>query len=127
MSFCFFSAGSPNDTVAAKTFSTRQVAFFVTERPIPELLLRLPLLCAGDIEMNPGPVSMPTTTNCLRLMQWNASGISGKMTELPTFLHGNNVSIAAIQETRLTNKTKELKRQDGQLCDLTATRTKAAS
>ena len=35
--------------------------------------------------------------------------ISGKITELLTFLHGNNVNIAAIQETKLTNKTKPLK------------------
>ena len=39
-------------------------------------------------------------------MQWNANGISGKMTELLTFLHSNNVNISAIQETKLTNKTK---------------------
>ena len=39
-------------------------------------------------------------------MQWNANGISGKITELLTFLHSNNVSIVAIQETKLTNKTK---------------------
>ena len=76
---------------------------------MPELLLRLLLQCAGDIEMNPGPFSTPTPTNCLRLMQLNANGISGKITELLTFLHSNNVNIAAIQETKLTNKTKPLK------------------
>ena len=59
--------------------------------------------------MNPGQVSTPTPINCLRLMQWNANGISGKITELLTFLHSNNVNIAAIKETRLTNKTKTLK------------------
>ena len=32
-----------------------------------------------------------------------------KITELLTFLHSNNVNIAAIQETKLTNKTKPLK------------------
>ena len=73
---------------------------------MPALLLRLLIQCAGDIEMNPGPVSTPTPTNCLRLMQWNANGISGKITELLTFLHSNNVNISAIQETKLTNKTK---------------------
>ena len=76
---------------------------------MPALLLRLLLQCADDIEMNPGPVSTPTPTNCLRLMQWNANGISGRITELLTFLHSNNVNIAAIQETKLTNKTKPLK------------------
>ena len=73
---------------------------------MPALLFRLLLQCAGDIEMNPGPVSTPTPTNCLRLIQWNANGISGKITELLTFLLSKNVNIAAIQETKLTNKTK---------------------
>ena len=73
------------------------------------LLLRLLLQCAGDIEMNPGPDSTPTPTNCLRLMQWNTNGISGKITELLTFLHSNNVNIVAIQETKLTYKTKPKK------------------
>ena len=76
---------------------------------MPALLLRLLLQCAGDIEMNPGPVSTQTATNYLRLMQWNANGISRKITDLLTFLHNNNVNIAAIQETMLTNKSKPLK------------------
>ena len=59
--------------------------------------------------MNPGSDSTPTPTNCLRLMQWNAYGIGGKITELLTFLHSNNVNIAAIQESKLTNETKPLK------------------
>ena len=78
----------------------------VAQRSMPALLLRLLLQCAGDIDMNPGPVSTPTPTNCLRLMQWNANGISGKITELLTFLYSNN---ATIQETKLTNKTKPLR------------------
>ena len=41
-------------------------------------------------------------------MQWNANRISGKITELLTFLHSNNVNIAAIQETKLTIKIKPL-------------------
>ena len=75
---------------------------------MPALLLRLLLQCAGDVEMNPGPASTLTPTNCLRLMQWDANGISGKITELLTFLHSNNVNIASIQETKLTNKSKPL-------------------
>ena len=73
------------------------------------LLLQLLLQCAGDVEMNPGPDSTPTPTNCLRLIQWSANGISGKITELLTFLHSKNVNIVAIQEIQLTNKTKLLK------------------
>ena len=84
-------------------------SLLVAERTMPALLLRLLLQCAGDIEMNLGPVSTPTPTNCLCLMQWNANGISGNITELLTFLHINNVNIAAIQETKLTNKSKPLK------------------
>ena len=68
---------------------------------MPALLLRLLLQCAGDIKMNHGPVSTPTPTYCLRLMQWNANRISGNITELLTFIHSNN---ATIQETKLTNK-----------------------
>ena len=59
--------------------------------------------------MNPRPVSTPTPINCLRLMQWTANRIRGKITELLTFLHIKNVNIAVIQETKLTNKTKPLK------------------
>ena len=83
-------------------------SLLVAERPMPALLHRLLLQCAGDIKMNPGPVLTPTPINCLRLMQWNAK-ISCKITQLLTFLHSNNVNIAAIQETKLTNKTKPLK------------------
>ena len=104
-------AGSTSDTVDSlmfRTFSARQIAFLVAKRPKPALLLRHLLQCAGDIEMNPGPVTAQTPTNCLRLMQWKANGISGKITELQAFLDCNNVNIAAIQETKLTNKTKPL-------------------
>ena len=80
---------------------------FVTDRPMPARLLRHLFQCAGDIEMDPGPVSKPT--NCLRLMQWNANGISGETSELLTFLLSNNVNVAAIQETNVINKTKPLK------------------
>ena len=76
---------------------------------MPALLLRLLLQCAGDIKMNPGPVLTTTPTYCLRLMQWNANGISGKITELLTFLHSNNVNIAAILETKQTYENKLLK------------------
>ena len=76
---------------------------------MPALLLRILLQCASDIEMNPEPVSTPTLTNCLLLMQWNANRISEKITELLTFLHSNNVNITAIQETKLTNKTMPFK------------------
>ena len=57
--------------------------------------------------------STTTPTKCLRLMQWNASKNSDKITELLTFLHSNNVNIAAIQETKMTNKTKPLKMPGG--------------
>ena len=35
--------------------------------------------------------------------------MSGKITELLTFLHSNNVNIAAIQENKLTNEIKPMK------------------
>ena len=67
---------------------------------MPALLLRRLLQCAGDVKMNPGPFSTPTPDNCLRLMQWNACGISGKITELLTLLHANNINIVTIQEIK---------------------------
>ena len=76
---------------------------------MPALLLGLLLQCAGNIKMNPGPDSTPKPTNCLQLKEWNANGISGNITELLTLLHSNNVNIAAIQETKLTNNTEPLK------------------
>ena len=48
-------------------------SLFEAERSMPALLLLLLLQCAGDIEMNPGSVSIPTSTNILRLMQKNAN------------------------------------------------------
>ena len=93
----------------ASELSPLDKSLLVAERPMPALLLRLLLQRAGDIEMNPGPVSTPTPTNCLRLIQWNANGISGKINELLTFLHSNSVNFAAIQETKLTNKTNSPK------------------
>ena len=73
------------------------------------LLHRILLQFAGDIEMTPGPDSTPTSSNYLRLTQWNANGFSGEITELQTFLYSNNVNNAAIHETNLTNKSKPLK------------------
>ena len=93
---------------------------------MPALLLRLLLQCAGDIEMNHGPVSTPTPTNCVRLMQWNANGISGKITEMLTFLDSNNVNIATIQETKLTNKSKPLKTPEWAAVRLDRHKNKAA-
>ena len=58
--------------------------------------------------MKPGQFSTLTPTNCLRLMQWSANGISGKTTDLLTFLHSNNVNIHAIHETKQTYETKLL-------------------
>ena len=75
---------------------------------MPALLLRVQLQYACDIKVNPGPHSTPTPTNCLRLVQWCANGISGKITELLTFLHSDDLNIAAIQQTNLTSKTKPL-------------------
>ena len=109
---CQFAAGSPTDSVDSQSFrtlSTRPISVLVAERSTLTLLFRLLLQCTGDIEMNPGPDSTPTPTSCLRLMQWNANGISCKITELLTFLQNNNVNMAVIQKTKLSNWTKPLK------------------
>ena len=98
---CLFETGSPTDTVdrhSYRTFFARQFVILVVELPLPALLLRLPYQCARYVETNPAPVSTPTHISCLRLSQWNANGISGKITELLTFLCSNNVNISAIKK-----------------------------
>ena len=59
----------PTLSIAKTSELTLQVKSpLMAERPMPALLLRLLLQCAGDIEMNPEPVSTPTPTNCPHLM-----------------------------------------------------------
>ena len=73
---CLLAAGTPTDTVDIqnlRTFAPRQIYILLAERPMPALLLRRLLQCAGDVEMNHGPVSTPTPNNCLWLMQWNSN------------------------------------------------------
>jgi hypothetical protein len=41
------------------------------------------------------------------LLQLNCQGIKGKATELAVFLHKGNVKIAALQETKLTDRSKD--------------------
>ena len=61
--------------------------------------------------MNPGPDTTPTSTNCQRMMQWNANEISGKNHRTTDYWRNpqQNVNIAAIQEAKLINKTKPLR------------------
>ena len=40
------------------------------------------------------------------ILQWNANGIGNKQTELSIFLEAHNVKVAAIQESKLTGKSK---------------------
>ena len=96
---------------------------------MPALLLRLLLKCAGDIEMNPRPVSTQTPTNCLRLRQWNKNWISCENIELLTFLHNNNVNNATLLSKKQSWPTRlsRWKRKDWQMFDLTATKTKASA
>ncbi|MEL7306976.1 MAG: reverse transcriptase domain-containing protein [Pseudomonadota bacterium] len=42
----------------------------------------------------------------LRVLQWNADGLTGKKAELEDFLRRWDVDVAVIQETKLGNKTK---------------------
>ena len=90
------------------TFSTRNIAFgdgtidAGTAAPTSASVFR-------RYRNEPWTCLDTTPTNCQRLMKWHANGISGKITELMTCLHSNNFNIAAIQETKLTNKTKPLK------------------
>ena len=56
----------------------------------------------------PQPAPSPPTnfTGNLNILQYNINGISGKLDELLHFMEKDNIKIAAIQETKLTDKSK---------------------
>ena len=57
----------------------------------------------------PPPPTHPTQQQaCLQLLQFNCNGISGKKEEITAYLQMHQISIAAIQETKLTSKSKTL-------------------
>ena len=57
---------------------------------------------------SPQPAPSPPTnfTGNLNILQYNINGISGKLDELLHFMEKDNIKIAAIQETKLTDKSK---------------------
>ena len=55
----------------------------------------------------PSPAHMPTMSDkTFNILQWNANGIGNKQTELSIFLEAHNVKVAAIQESKLTTKSR---------------------
>ena len=55
----------------------------------------------------PTPSHMPTISDkTFNILQWNANGIGIKQTELSIFLEAHNVKVAAIQESKLTAKSR---------------------
>ena len=55
----------------------------------------------------PTPAHMPTISDkTFNILQWNANGIGSKLTELSSFLEAHNVKVAAIQESKLTAKSR---------------------
>ena len=55
----------------------------------------------------PTPAHMPTISDkTFNILQWNANGIGSKQTELSIFLEAHNVKVAAIQESKLTAKSR---------------------
>ena len=55
----------------------------------------------------PPPPTHPTQQQaCLRLLQFNCNGISGKKEEIAAYFQKHQISIAAIQETKLMSKSK---------------------
>ena len=55
----------------------------------------------------PTPAHMPTISDkTFNILQWNANGIGSKQTELSFFLEAHNVKVAAIQESKLTAKSR---------------------
>ena len=58
---------------------------------------------------SPPPSSAHTPTmsdKTFNILQWNANGIGNKQTELSIFLEAHNVKVAAIQESKLTAKSR---------------------
>ena len=55
----------------------------------------------------PTPAHMPTISDkTFNILQWNANGIGSKQTERSIFLEAHNVKVAAIQESKLTAKSR---------------------
>ena len=55
----------------------------------------------------PSPAHMPTMSDkTFNILQWNANGIGNKQTELSIFLEAHDVKVAAIQESKLTAKSR---------------------
>ena len=59
----------------------------------------------------PPPAPSPTTdqhnnTGSLKVLQYNINGINNKIDELLHYMENNKISIAALQETKLTDKSK---------------------
>ena len=55
----------------------------------------------------PGPAHTPTMSdNTFYILQWNSNGIGNKQTELSIFLEAHDVKVAAIQELKLTAKSR---------------------
>ena len=55
----------------------------------------------------PNPAHMPTISDkTFNILQWNANGMGSKQTELSIFLEAHNVKVAAIQESKLTAKSR---------------------
>jgi exonuclease III len=77
--------------------------FSAAEQTIAAQLLRILLLRAG-IESNPGPDS--NTMESLTILQLNVNGLKGKLIEVVDFMQKHTITVAAIQETKLTARTK---------------------
>ena len=55
----------------------------------------------------PTPAHMTTISDkTFNILQWNANGIGSKQMELSIFLEAHNVKVAAIQESKLTAKSR---------------------
>ena len=55
---------------------------------------------------SPPPSHAHHVDNTFNILQWNANGIGNKQTELSIFLEAHDVKVAAIQESKLTAKSR---------------------
>ena len=78
--------------------STNQLTFL----PMSRSLVLVLLLRAG-VHPNPGP---PDLISCKTILQFNCNGIQNSKDEIQDFLNKHQIKVAALQETKLTSKSR---------------------
>ena len=73
--------------------------------PFSRLLI---LLLVAGISPNPGPrPPHPTSPPISRILQFNTNGLNTSRNELSSYLRGNNIKVACLQETKLRSNNPD--------------------